>query len=36
MKRTLIVGYVLALALFLFAQRHPDSSHPPNSTPSWT
>ena len=26
--RTLIVGYVLALALFLFAQRHPDSSVP--------
>jgi len=26
--RTLIVGYVLALALFLFAQRHPDSSSP--------
>jgi kynurenine formamidase len=24
--RTLIVGYVLALALFLFAQRHPSSS----------
>src|ERR1700687_5093896 len=24
--RTLIVGYVLALALFLFAQRHPGSS----------
>jgi kynurenine formamidase len=28
MKRTLIVGYVLALALFLFGQRHPDSSAP--------
>ena len=28
MKRTLIVGYVLALALFLFGQRHPDSSSP--------
>jgi kynurenine formamidase len=26
--RTLIVGYVLALALFLFAQRHPGSSSP--------
>src|SRR6202453_214609 len=26
--RTLIVGYVLALALFLFAQRHPNSSSP--------
>jgi kynurenine formamidase len=26
--RTSIVGYVLALALFLFAQRHPDSSSP--------
>jgi kynurenine formamidase len=26
--RTVIVGYVLALALFLFAQRHPDSSSP--------
>jgi len=26
MKRTLIVGYVLALALFLFGQRHPDAS----------
>jgi len=26
--RTLIAGYVLALALFLFAQRHPDSSAP--------
>lgn len=26
--RTLIAGYVLALALFLFAQRHPDSSSP--------
>ena len=26
--RTLIVGYVLALALFLFAQRHPGSSTP--------
>jgi kynurenine formamidase len=26
--RTLIVGYVLALALFLFAQRHPGSSAP--------
>ena len=24
--RTLIVGYILALALFLFAQRHPSSS----------
>jgi kynurenine formamidase len=28
MKRTLIVGYVLALALFLFGQHHPDSSSP--------
>jgi len=28
MKRTLIVGYVLALALFLFGQRHPDASSP--------
>jgi kynurenine formamidase len=28
MKRTLIVGYVLALALFLFGQRHPDASAP--------
>jgi kynurenine formamidase len=28
MKRTLIVGYVLALALFLFGQRHPGSSAP--------
>jgi hypothetical protein len=28
MKRTLIVGYVLALALFLFGQRHPDGSSP--------
>src|SRR5580704_15859989 len=28
MKRTLIVGYVLALALFLFGQRHPDTSSP--------
>ncbi len=28
MKRTLIVGYVLALALFLFGQRHPDASRP--------
>jgi kynurenine formamidase len=27
-SRTLIVGYVLALALFLFAQRHPSSSSP--------
>jgi kynurenine formamidase len=26
--RTLIAGYVLALALFLFAQRHPGSSSP--------
>ncbi|MGA8489293.1 MAG: cyclase family protein [Terriglobales bacterium] len=26
--RTLIVGYVLALALFLFAQRHPSASSP--------
>lgn len=26
--RTLIVGYVLALALFLFAKRHPDASSP--------
>ncbi len=26
--RTLIVGYVLALALFLFAQRHPGSASP--------
>ena len=26
--RTLIAGYVLALALFLFAQRHPDSLSP--------
>jgi kynurenine formamidase len=26
--RTLIVGYVLALALFLFAERHPSSSSP--------
>ena len=26
--RTLIVGYVLALALFLFAQRHPGGSSP--------
>jgi kynurenine formamidase len=26
--RTLITGYVLALALFLFAQRHPGSSSP--------
>jgi kynurenine formamidase len=26
--RTLIAGYVLALALFLFAQRHPDASSP--------
>jgi kynurenine formamidase len=26
--RTLIVGYALALALFLFAQRHPGSSSP--------
>ena len=26
--RTLIAGYVLALALFLFAQRHPASSSP--------
>jgi len=26
--RTLVVGYVLALALFLFAQRHPGSSSP--------
>ena len=28
MKRTLIVGYVLALALFLFGKRHPDASAP--------
>jgi kynurenine formamidase len=27
-SRTLIVGYVLALALFLFGQRHPGSSSP--------
>jgi kynurenine formamidase len=26
--RTLIAGYILALALLLFAQRHPDSSSP--------
>src|SRR5579863_3700807 len=26
--RTLIIGYVLALALFLFAKRHPDASSP--------
>ena len=26
--RTLIAGYVLALALFLFAQRHPAASSP--------
>src|ERR1700732_4722247 len=26
--RTLIAGYVLALALFLFAQRHPGSASP--------
>jgi kynurenine formamidase len=28
MKRTLTVGYVLALALFLFGKRHPDASTP--------
>jgi kynurenine formamidase len=26
--RTFVVGYVLALALFLFAQRHPDAAQP--------